>query len=145
MYLLLLFALAPAAVCPDPAKPCLGFKPNDLSFALPTDGKARAEVKSAPFFAVILRTAEKCKLTEAERVEAQELFPEHKVFATTFECDSNDENNVTYTGVDAQKGFLAVYAGPDKAAAQKMLAKVKALKRFPGANLRKMQVVLVYS
>jgi hypothetical protein len=31
----------------------LGFKPNDLSFTLPTDGKARAEVRSAPFFAVI--------------------------------------------------------------------------------------------
>jgi hypothetical protein len=75
----------------------------------------------------------------------QALFPDNKVFATSFECDSNDENNVTYTGVDDKHGFIAVYAGADKATAQKMLAKVKALGRFPGANLRKMQVVLVYS
>jgi hypothetical protein len=138
-------AAAEAPVCPDPAKPCLGFKPNDLSFELPMDGKARAEVRSAPFFAVILRTAERCRVTEKERLEVQALFPAHKVFATSFECDANDENNVTYTGVDRKHGFLAVYAGADKAAAEKMLAQVKAQGRFPGANLRKMRVVLVYS
>src|SRR5262245_36655582 len=145
--LLVLAAAMPlggARVCPDPEKPCPGFKAHDLSFPLPSDGKARPEARSAPFLAVILRTAERCRIAERERLEAQALFPRAKVFATRFECDDDPENNVTYTKVDPKFAFLAVYAGEDATAAKKILAEVQALGRFPGANLRKMQVVFVY-
>jgi hypothetical protein len=143
----LLFALAAAtpapAVCPDPAHPCPGFKPNDLSFPLPKDGAARDELRSAPFFAVVLRTLSPCRITEAERAEIQKLLPRNKVFATRFQCDDDVENNVSYDGVDPKHGFLAVYAGETQAAARAFLAEVKRTGKFPGANLRKMQVVVV--
>src|ERR1043165_3180608 len=107
---LLWFACAAQAqVCPDPAKPCAGFKENDLSFVLPKDGVARDEVRSPPFWAVILRTADPCTIQDKERAAAQALFPRNKVFHTRFECDGDVENNVTYTNVNAKFGFLAVY------------------------------------
>lgn len=135
---------APGRVCPDPARPCAGFQPHDLSFALPADGAARAEDRSRPFYAVILRTAGRCAVGERERLAAQTLFPRRKVFATRWECDGDVENNVTYTGVDARHGFLAVYAGESRAQADSALARVKATGRFPGANLRRMRVVRVH-
>jgi len=137
-------AAAAPAVCADPAKPCAGFKPHDLSFALPRDGVPRAEVRSAPFFAVILVSGAPCRVTERERAEAQALFPEAKVFSARFECDGDVENNVTYTNVDPKAGFLAVHAGSDRAAADAMLARVKATGRFQGANVRRMEAVFVY-
>ena len=137
-------AAAAPAVCADPAKPCAGFKPHDLSFALPRDSVPRAEVRSAPFFAVILVSGAPCRLTERERAEAQALFPESKVFSARFECDGDVENNVTYTNVDPKAGFLAVHAGSDRAAADAMLARVKGTGRFPGANVRRMEAVFVY-
>jgi len=132
-----------AQVCADPAKPCAGFKDNDLSFPLPKDGAARAESKSPPFYAVILRTAERCKIPAAEQREVQALFPRNKVFHTRFECDDDVENNVTYTNVNDKFAFLAVYAGGERAAAEAFLGQVKAMGKFPGANLRRMQVVFV--
>jgi len=136
-------AITAPAVCPDPAHPCPGFKPHDLSFPLPKDGVPRAELRSAPFFAVLLRTLPPCAVTEPERLEAQKLFPRNKVFATRFQCDGDVENNVTYTSVAPDHGFLAVYAGPTQPEARAFLAEVKRTAKFPGANLRKMQVVLV--
>jgi len=126
----------------DPERPCPGFKPNDLSFPLPRSGPV-PEVKSAPFFAVILRTAERCSIQERERKEVQALFVSRKVFYTRFECDDDAENNVTYSNVNPKVGFLAVYAAQDRAAAEAFLAEVKASARFPGANLRRMQAVFV--
>jgi hypothetical protein len=134
----------PARVCADPARPCSGFKAHDLSFPLAGDTRARAEQRSEPFFAVVLATAERCRTREKDLAEIQALFPAHKVFATRFECDDNVENNVTYTNVDAKHGFVAVYAGPDRASAKRMLSRVKATGRFPGANVRRMQVVFVH-
>jgi hypothetical protein len=149
---LLIAALAGAAhaqapqprVCPDPAKPCAGFKDNDLSFPLPDGGRARAEARSAPFFAVILKTAERCKLEPGQARQVQRLFPRNKVFYTRFECDDDPENNVSYTSSNPKLGFLAVYAGEERAAAQEFLDQVDALGLFPGANLRRMQAVVVY-
>ncbi|HEX2091148.1 MAG TPA: hypothetical protein VHG28_02055 [Longimicrobiaceae bacterium] len=135
----------PGRVCPDPVRPCPGFRPHDLSFALPRDGAARAESRSEPFYAVILRSGPRCSVAERERLAAQALFPRHKVFATRFECDGDGENDVTYTGVDARYGFLAVYAGTTRAAAERVLAGVRAGGRFPGANLRRMRAVRVHS
>jgi hypothetical protein len=137
-------AQTPGKVCFDPARPCPGFKAHDLSFALAADGTARAQQRSAPFFAVILQTPARCRAGEKERQELQALFPDHKVFMTRFECDDNPENNVTYANVDAKRGFIAVYGGEHRAVAAEVLAKAKALNRFPGANLRRMEVVYVY-
>ena len=140
---LCLACAAQAQTCPDPVKPCAGFKDHDLSFVLPKDGVARPEVKSPSFWAVILRTAERCAISEKERLAVQAQFPRSKVFQNRFECDDDVENNVTYTNVNAKFGFLAVYAGEERAAADVLLEQVKAGGRFPGANLRRMQAVFV--
>ena len=46
--------------------------------------------------------------------------------------------------VDPGFAFLAAYAGQTAGEAQELLAKVRASGRFPGANVRQMQVVLAY-
>jgi hypothetical protein len=128
-------------VCFDPARPCPGFKPNDLSFPLATDGKARADQRSAPFFAVMLKPAKRCAVKGAEAAEIQALFPDRKVFYSRFECDGDVESNVSYSNVDPKTGFIAVYAGESRGTANEALARVKSLNRFPGANLRSLQVI----
>lgn len=128
----------------DPARPFPGFKDHQLSFQTPNDGVARAEYRSAPFYALVLKSARRCSLTEAERRAAQALFPSNKVFATRFGCDDEPEEHVTYTNVNPDVGFLAVYAGETASQAEDFLARVKATGRFPGANIRRMQAVIVY-
>ena len=54
------------------------------------------------------------------------------------------ENNVYYEPVDAQLAFLAVYAGSNRREADAMLATVRRTGRYPGAYLRRLQVVYVY-
>ena len=136
-------APAAAQVCTSPAKPCPGFKENDLSFRLPKDGVARADSRSPSFFAVILRSADRCSIKEPERRAAQALFPRNKVFYTRFECDGNPENNVTYTNVGDKVAFIAVYAGAERTKAQAFLEEIQSMGKFPGANLRRMEVVFV--
>lgn len=128
----------------DPAKPYPGFKPHELSFETPKDGVARTEYKSQPFYVVILKTADRCSVTEEERLNVQTMFPHNKVFATRFQCNDDVEENIDYTNVNAKYGFIAVHAGTTLAEAQALLAKAKTTGRFAGANIRKMQAVLVY-
>ncbi|HKP76695.1 MAG TPA: hypothetical protein VJT67_14290 [Longimicrobiaceae bacterium] len=130
-------------VCPDPAHPCPGFKAHDLSFVLPRDGVARAEVRSAQYFAVVLRSGRHCAIPESARVEAQRLFPGRKVFSQRFECDDDAENNVHYAPVDPQLAFLAVYAGGTRREANATLTAVQRTGHYPGAYLRRLQVVFV--
>ncbi len=137
-------AEVPGRVCAEPRGSCPGFRANDLPFVLSEKPLARSEERSLGFYAVILRSVPRCTLAEVERLRLQELFPRRKVFATHFECDGDPENNVTYSGVDATRGFVAVYAGEDRATAQEMLEVVRGTARFPGANLRLMQVILVH-
>lgn len=127
----------------DPSKPWRGFKPHQLSFETPQDGVARDEFRSAPFYAVILKTTERCSVKEEERGEVQRLFPANKVFAPLSGCD-DDEDTISYTNVNPKVGFIAVYAGESQEQAQQFLAKVKETGRFPGANVRRMQAVLGY-
>lgn len=132
--------------CPDPANPCtLGtdpFKPNELSFAAPLKfAFDRGEDRSAPFYAVILKSADLCGIPEEERIRVQALFPRSKVFVHRFSCEDFGDK-VTYTNVDRKRGFIAVHAGESEAAAKAFLAEVKAAGAFPGANLRRMQVVV---
>jgi hypothetical protein len=131
-------------VCGDPSAPCPGFRPHDLSFVLPADEVARAEVRSDTFYAVILRSAARCSITEAQRQEAQRALPNQKVFAQRTMCEDDIANNVSYTAVNDTVAFLAVHAGPHRPGADSVLASVRATGAFPGANLRRMQAVFMY-
>ena len=132
-------------VCPDPAHPCGDdFKPNELSFEIAKRFDFdRGEDRSKPFFAIILKSGPLCGLPDAERVEAQALFPTRKTFLHRYFCDDFGDN-VGYTNVSKKAGFLAVYGGDTAAEAGNTLAAVKATGRFPGANVRKMQVYVTY-
>jgi hypothetical protein len=144
MDLLLAFALVVAAeTCPDPASPCPGFRPHDLSFVRETGGTARAEERSAPFFAVILVSGKECSIPEKERGRIQKLFPKRKVFSSRFECGGDVENNVKYTGTREAVAFIAVHAGASRAEADKVAAEARS-RGFADANVREMQVVLVH-
>ncbi|HEX6748776.1 MAG TPA: hypothetical protein VF092_15875 [Longimicrobium sp.] len=134
----------PGTICPDPAHPCGGFQAHDLTFVPPRDGIPRDEFRSEPFYAVILRSGARCSIPERERLAVQALFPRRKVFSHRFFCDEIVENNITYTNVDENLAFLAVYAGKTREEAAAFLRSVNAMRRFPGANLRRMQAVLVY-
>lgn len=74
-------------------------------------------------------------------MEAQSMFLKPKGFASHFGCG---HLTVGYTNVNYNYNFLAVYAGETQAAANAFLARVKAEGKFPGANVRKMQVVIDY-
>jgi hypothetical protein len=110
MDLLLAFALVVAAqTCPDPASPCAGFREHDLSFTRETGGTARAEERSAPFFAVILVSAKACSIPQKERSRIQKIFQKRKVFSSRFECDV--ESNVQCTNT-REAAFVAVLVHP---------------------------------
>jgi hypothetical protein len=132
-------------VCPEPAKPCLGvekFRDNELSFRLNRKFNFdRGQDRSAPFYALILKSGELCKIPEAERVAIQAGFPSRKVFLHRYFCE-DFADKVTYSNVNRKAGFIAVYAGKTEAEARQFLAEVK--NRFAGANLRRMQVVVTY-
>ena len=129
---------------PPTSPACATFKPHELCFETPKDEIARAEYHSQPFYAVMLKTGERCGITEKERLEAQALFPRNKVFSTRFGCGDDAEENINYTNVSEKFGFLAAYAGPTPEDAAKLMHDVQTSGRFPGANIRKMQAVLVY-
>jgi hypothetical protein len=145
MLMLMLIAGAsagtPGMLQPDPAMPCAdnGFKPHELCFEIPNDGIARAEVTSETFYAILLKTADRCTISETERQQTQQLFPRSKVFSMRFSCDDDVEENITYTNVNDKFGFLAVYAGLTLKDAKARLAEVKATGKYSGANIRKMQ------
>lgn len=138
------FADTQGKVHAEPSASCEGFKPHHLCFDMPTDGVARAEYFSVPFYAIILKTAERCSISEKERLEVQGLFPGNKVFFESFQCDDDVEEAIRYTNVNAKFSFLAVHAGATLKEANKRLAEVKAGGKFPGANVRKMQAVFVF-
>ena len=119
-------------------------RPHELKFALPNDGVARAEFRSETFFAIVLKSARPCALTEQDRLEIQALFVSNKVFMNRFGCDNDVEESLTYTNVDPDFSFIAVHGGSTKQEAQKLLDEQSIAQRFPGANIRKMQAVLVY-
>lgn len=128
----------------NPAEPYPNvFKPHDLPFKLPEDQIVRTEYRSKEFYAGILRSAEPCAIGEEERLSVQALFPDKKVFANRFECDDDIEENVTYTNTNKNYAFIAVYGADDLKLAKQFLDVVKETNRFPGANVRKMQVVMV--
>ena len=131
----------PLTICPDPTVRCrtsYEFKPHQLPFVIPASAVLW---ETEEFYAVVLKSvrdaAQDCSvfIPEAERVEAQQLFPRHKVFASR--C--YDPEELYYTNVAEGQQFMAVYAGRTRAEAERMLAKVRATGKYAGANLRRMR------
>jgi hypothetical protein len=127
-------------VCGDPTVRCqtgIEFQPYDLPFRIP---KTAVIWESEMFYAIILKSVNAKKdcalnVSEDERLEAQALFPHNKVFADR--CA--EPGTLFYTGMTPDYHFMAVYAGRTRAEAERMLARVGATGRYPGANLRRMQ------
>jgi len=129
------------SICGNPSTPCktsVTFQPHDLPFRVP----AKAVIFDTElFYAIILKSApaaeDDCNtfVPEAERLEAQSLFPYRKVFASR--CVEPGE--LFYTNVDSKHRIMAVYAGTTLAEAKRTLGEVKATGKFPGAYMRKMR------
>ena len=131
----------PLAICPDPTAACrtsYEFKPHQMPFRLPQNAVIW---ETEQFYAVVLKSVrnpnDDCNLIvpEAERLEAQKLFPRNKVFASR--C--YDPEELFYTNIAQDQQFMAVYAGRTRAEAERMLARVRATGKYTGANLRRMQ------
>lgn len=132
------------AVCGDPNVTCpsaIKFQPFDLPFRFP---ESAVIYDTELFYAIILRSvpspADNCDnfVPEPERLAAQMLFPNNKVF--TSRCA--EPGQVSYSNTSSKAQFMAVYAGPTQADANRMLAKVNASGKFPGANIRRMRAVI---
>src|SRR6266550_1716895 len=128
------------SVCGNPNVSCttsLTFEPYALPFQMPQNSVI---YDTEFFYAVILRSVSTANnncdnyIPEQERLAAQTLFPNNKVFASR--CAEPGE--VSYTNTSAKAQFMAVYAGLNLAGANRMLAAVKATGKFPGANVRRM-------
>jgi hypothetical protein len=129
-------------ICFDPTRPCrtaVTFEPNELPFVVPQN---TAVSGSEPFFAVILKSVkvgdQDCEkfIPEGERLEAQKLFPNRKVFASR-RC--GEPGNLYYTSVPLNVEFMAVYGGATQAEAMRTLAAAKAIPKYAGAYVKKMR------
>jgi hypothetical protein len=130
-------------VCAHPDRPCAGFKPNELSFSISKPfAFDRGRDKSQPFYAVLLLSGPLCGIDDAERIRAQKQFPGLKVFLHRYFCEDFGDK-VTYTNINAKRGFLAVYGGKTMGEAKQVLAQAKAA-GYTGANLRRMEVIVQY-
>lgn len=117
---------------------------HQLSFEYPNDQIARAEFRSEEFYAIILKSAERCSLTEQERAQIQKMFPQNKVFMDFFECDESMEDWLTYTNTNQAYTFIAMFGGYTENQAKQLFEQYDLAGKYPGANIRKMQAVLVY-
>jgi hypothetical protein len=129
-----------ATICGNPKETCrtaFRFEPYDLPFRVSENAVI---TDTEPFYAVILKSVvvnNSCDrfIPEAERLKAQTLFTDHKVF--TSRCP--EPVAVYYMEVSEGQNFMAVYAGKTRAEATRRLAAVKATGQFPGANIRRMR------
>ena len=93
------------------------------------------------FYAIILKSVgtseDDCDVfvPESERLAAQALFPDHKVFSSR--CP--DVETLFYANVNSKHRIMAVYAGTTLVEARRLLESVKATGKFPGANIRRMR------
>lgn len=131
-------------VCGNPNVTCSSratFEPYDLPFRMPANVVI---YDTELFYAIILRSVnvprDSCDnfIPEPERLAAQILFPNNKVF--TSRCA--EPGRLSYSNTSSKANFMAVYAGPTLADANHMLKAVKATGKFPGANLRRMRAVM---
>ena len=130
-----------ARICGNPRVPCktsIKFEPFALPFRVPENGVI---IDTETFYAVILKSIKgdqsDCNIfiPETERLAAQALFPDHKVF--TSRC--NDIETEFFSNTNPNSRFMAVFAGTTLAEANRMLAAVKATKNFSAAKLRRMR------
>jgi hypothetical protein len=131
----------PATICGNPNVPCrseVTFQPYDLPFRL-TQNTVIWE--SELFYAVILKSKpapnDNCDIfiSERDRLSAQALFPDRKVFASR--CA--EPESLFYTNTKRDSRIMAVYAGKTLAEANRVLGAVQATGKFPGANVRRMR------
>jgi hypothetical protein len=129
------------SICGDPTAACKSvatFQPYDLPFRIPTNAVIW---DSDLFYAVILKSVnapgDNCDIfvPESERLAAQALFPDRKVFSSR--CA--EPGGLSYTNTSAKAQFMAVYAGMTLADANRTLAAVQATGKFPRANIRRMR------
>jgi hypothetical protein len=130
-----------ASVCGNPQISCktsAQFQPYDLPFSV----SANSVIYDTELFYVIMlksvgESDQDCDVfvPETERIEAQALFPDHKVF--TSRCA--DVETLAYTNVSPKHRFMAVYAGSTMAEAKRMLQAVQATKKFDGPTIRRMR------
>ena len=124
----------PNVTCPSVAT----FESYDLPFRVQ---KNAVIWETELFYAVILKSFttpdDNCDnyIPEPERLAAQTLFPDRKVF--TSRCA--EPGHLYYTNTSPKAHFMAVYAGTTLAEANRVLAAAKATGKFPGANLRRMR------
>jgi len=136
-------------ICGNPKVSCktsVTFQSNDLPFQV---DKNMVIVDTVPFYAVILKSAavkdDNCDvfIPESDRLAAQALFPDNKVFSSR--CI--DPENLFYEEVGTRKPrmlsethrIMAVYAGKTLVEAKKMLEAVKVTGKYPGANIRRLR------
>ena len=143
------------AVCPDPSKPChhkdKRFDDWELSFKMPAKLTPNKAHKSAPFYAVILKTypmGEDCdggefiEAAEADRKREQANQLQRKVFAS-YECPNMGAVNYDFEGRWTKDGqslalgnFIALYAGTTRAEGEEALKFLKS--EYPQAQLKQM-------
>jgi hypothetical protein len=130
-----------ASICGNPSAPCqtsVKFEPNDLPFRVT---KNSVIYDTELFYAIILKSVgaseDDCDVfvPEKERLAAQTLFPDHKVFSSR--CP--DVETLFYTNISSKRRIMAVYASSTLVEAQRLLKQVKATGKFPGANIRQMR------
>ena len=130
-----------ASVCGNPSLPCktsVKFEPHDLPFRVPQNAVI---YDTELFYAIILKSVgaseDDCDLfvPEGERLAVQALFPDHKVFSSR--CP--DVETLFYTNISSKRRIMAVYAGSTLVEARRLLERVKATGKFPGANIRRMR------
>src|SRR5687768_18431403 len=130
-------------VCGNPNTTCRTsavFDPHDLQFRVPQNANA-VIWETELFYAVVLKSMnasdENCDahIPESERLAAQALFPDRKVFASR--CV--EPATLYYTNTRPNTRLMAVYAGPTLAEANRVLAAVKATGKFSGAYIRRMR------
>ena len=153
----LLFLTVPAnaqrlmAVCSRPAAQCqssYSFASYQLPFTIKEKLVFGKSYKSQPFYAIVLKSVKAAAdpdcsfISEADRLEAQAIWPDRKVFASRNFCP---EELVVYENVDPNVNFLAVYAGTTLNEARRVLNQVKANGRYPQAYIKRTQVILEYS
>jgi hypothetical protein len=129
------------SVCGNPTVACktsASFQPHDLQFRVPANSVI---FDTELFYAIILKSVPASEgdcnafVPETERLEAQSLFPDRKVFASR--CVEPGE--LFYTNVDSKHRIMAVYAGTTLAESKRVLGAVEATGKFPGAYVRRMR------
>jgi len=129
------------SICGNPMVACTTsatFQPNDLPFRVPENSVI---FDTELFYAVILKSVatreDDCTvfIPETERLQAQALFPDRKVFSSR--CV--DIENLFYTNVNPSIRLMAVYAGSSLPEARKTLQLVRTTGKFPGASIRRMR------